>query len=319
MNLKEFKDKYQKVQVEHFQHSSTDTPEVSVLVQTFNHGSYLEDCLKGILEQKTDFLIEIILGEDNSTDNTIEICRDYAKKFPEKIRLFLHHPSNKIKILGRTTGNFNAFYNLLNARGKYIAFCEGDDVWMDPYKIQKQVDLLKTGEDFAFTYHSFLEVREDLQLIPQENFVEQPRKNIKSIELKKLIYHPLLSTVCFKNFFKEQIPEEIIEVLNVDSCIISILGNYGCGYFQSEINSSLYRRHEGGIWSKKSKFSKYKSKILTYSKLKKFYSNRGDKMVSQYFEQKIKWVQKMHIAGALKSGSFYVAIRAYMKMLLKNY
>ena len=79
-----------------------------------------------------------------------EICIEYAQKYPEKIRLFLHHPSNKIKVLDIITGNFNGFYNFYNTRGNYIAFCEGDDYWTDPLKLQKQVDYLKKILNLCF-------------------------------------------------------------------------------------------------------------------------------------------------------------------------
>ncbi|MDZ7795668.1 MAG: glycosyltransferase [Candidatus Marinimicrobia bacterium] len=64
---------------------------VSVVVVTYQHSNYIKDCLDGILMQKTDFPVEILLGEDASTDGTREICIEYANKYPDKIRLFLHH------------------------------------------------------------------------------------------------------------------------------------------------------------------------------------------------------------------------------------
>ncbi|MGI9526134.1 MAG: glycosyltransferase family 2 protein, partial [Weeksellaceae bacterium] len=142
MNLSEFKSTYEKVPVEEFPHTVPSDVKVSVCVQTYNHGEYIRECLESILSQKTDFNYEILVGEDASSDNTREVCIELAEKFPEKIRLFLHHRENNIFINGNPTGRFNMLYNFSSAQGEYIAFCEGDDYWIDEYKLQRQSDFL---------------------------------------------------------------------------------------------------------------------------------------------------------------------------------
>src|SRR3954469_12007804 len=116
MNSEEFKKKYEKVRVEPFPNYVTEYPLVSVCVQTYQHVNYIKDCMEGILMQQTNFPFEILLGEDQSTDGTREICIEYAQKYPDKIRLFLHHRENNIKINGRQTGLFNFLYNFFSAR-----------------------------------------------------------------------------------------------------------------------------------------------------------------------------------------------------------
>ena len=137
MSLEEFKSKYEKVPVEHYPTKVPEEPLVSVCVQTYQHVDYIEDCLEGILMQETSFSYEILLGEDASTDSTRNICIEYAERYPDKIRLFLHSRENNIEIGGQPTGRFNYLYNLYNANGKYIALCEGDDYWTDSLKLQK--------------------------------------------------------------------------------------------------------------------------------------------------------------------------------------
>lgn len=316
MNFEAFKNKYQKAEVEHFPHQVPSKPTLSVLVQAYNHEAFIKQCLESILEQNTDFDYEILLGEDYSTDSTREICREYATRYPDKVRLFLHHPDNKIKVLNTTTGNFNAFYNLFSARGKYIAFCEGDDYWNDPAKLQKQVEALRTNSELAFTYHSYQEVNYEEQPLSKEIVLEQPKHDFSQEELKKLIYHPLLSTMCFRNF-KMDLPEQMAEVINVDSFLLSLLGNYGEAKFFKEIKSSFYRRHEGGIWSGERKELKFNSKLLTYRKLINYYSSENKQInivkffQSQYnlivrqlffyylIERKI-WLSLKLIAGSYK-------------------
>lgn len=153
MNFQEFKSKYQKAPVEEYPNKVTDAPLVSVCVVTYQHKDYVRQCLDGILMQKTDFPFEVLLGEDASTDGTREICIEYAERYPDKIRLFLHERANNIHINGSPTGRFNFLYNLYSARGEYIALCEGDDYWKDTLKLQKQIDILNDITEVQVVYH----------------------------------------------------------------------------------------------------------------------------------------------------------------------
>lgn len=131
------------------------SPLVSVTVATYQHVNYIKECLDGILMQKTDFPYEIILGEDGSTDGTQQICKEYAEKFPDKIRLFIRDRrlSQYKGSDGRIT-RFNGIWNRMSCRGKYIAWCEGDDYWIDSCKLQKQVNFLETHSNYVLSHTS---------------------------------------------------------------------------------------------------------------------------------------------------------------------
>jgi glycosyltransferase involved in cell wall biosynthesis len=120
-------------------------PMVSVLTTTFQHVNFIKDCIEGVLSQKTTFPIEYLIGEDFSTDGTREIVFEYAKKYPDIIRV-ITADYNMHKYKG------NSRRLKLNARGKYIAICEGDDCWTDLYKLQKQVDFLETHPDYGLIH-----------------------------------------------------------------------------------------------------------------------------------------------------------------------
>ena len=92
---------------------SSQFPKVSVCVQTYQHGNYIKQCLESILMQKTTFPFEIILGDDESTDGTREICQEYANKYKDKIQLFLRHRKDVIYVNGNATGRFNFIENCL--------------------------------------------------------------------------------------------------------------------------------------------------------------------------------------------------------------
>ncbi|MGI0107060.1 glycosyltransferase [Salinimicrobium sp. WS361] len=300
MNFKEFRARYQKCEIKHYPSKVQEKPLLSVIVQTYNHERFISQCLNSILKQKTNFPFEILLGEDTSKDTTRIICQKYAHRFPEKIRLFLHHPNNKIHILGVPTGNFNAIYNLFQAKGRFIAFCEGDDIWQDPLKLQKQVDLLLVNPNIAFNYHSFIEVNENEEPLPIDKILDQPVFPIDRNELKTLTYHPLLSTVCFRNYFIEGIPEEFPEVINVDSFLISLLGNYGTAEYMKNITPSYYRRHEGGIWSGRIKELKLRSKILTFQQLSSYYRKQREHRMENHFNSLIKETSRILLLSYLR-------------------
>lgn len=121
-------------------------PLVSIRTSTYNHGPYIKQCIEGVLMQKTNFAFEYIIGEDFSTDETREIVFDYARKYPNIIRVITADYNVGSKANGR---------RCINAcRGKYMALCEGDDYWTDPLKLQKQVDFLEGHPEYTMCFHN---------------------------------------------------------------------------------------------------------------------------------------------------------------------
>lgn len=318
MDFQEFRANFQKEKVEEVMNQAPSKPMVSVYVQTYQHKKYIKKCLNSILEQKTNFDFEILLGEDHSNDGTREICQDYARRFPEKIRLFLHHRENQIKIMGEPTSNFNAFYNFFSAKGKFIAFCEGDDFWEDPLKLQKQVDFLKINSEYIFTYHGVETVDENDQPISGLKDFTQPELDISSEELSKGVYHPLLLSICFRNVL-EEIPPEITQVINVDTFLLSLFGHYGQAKFLSEISPAKYRKHAGGIWSTRNKKKKFLSKIITLRELSRFYLRQQNKELNEIYFTKLQNSYKMLINYYLKNRDLFSASKSLGKLfILRN-
>ena len=118
---------------------------VSVVMVTYNHESFIARSIEGVLSQQTTFPIELVIGEDCSPDNTRDILVEYQRRHPDKVRLLLWN---------RNAGAALNFKETLSAcHGQYIAFCEGDDYWTDPHKLQRQVDLLDGRKDLALCHH----------------------------------------------------------------------------------------------------------------------------------------------------------------------
>ena len=123
-------------------------PLVSVIMITYGHEKYIEEAIRGIFLQKTNFPLELIISNDNSPDFTDEIVKNIIKSAPENISVnYIQHPEN--------IGMHHNFTSALRtAQGKYIAVCEGDDYWTDENKLKKQIDFLEKNEDFTLTFHN---------------------------------------------------------------------------------------------------------------------------------------------------------------------
>lgn len=128
---------------------------VSIIVPTYNHEKYIRQALDSILMQEVTFPYEILIGDDSSTDSTPSILKCYHAKYPDIIRLTLHHIN-----IGATQ---NAYQLLTSAKGKYLATLEGDDFWTDPCKLQKQIDFLEQHLEYIGCTHNFTLVNEEGQ------------------------------------------------------------------------------------------------------------------------------------------------------------
>ncbi|HOY33071.1 MAG TPA: glycosyltransferase [Bacteroidales bacterium] len=272
-------------------------PMVQVQTITYQHGPYIRDCIEGILMQKTTFPFEYLIGEDCSTDGTREIVLEYAQKYPGRIRVIT--ADENMGMMG------NIRRCRMASRGKYIALCEGDDYWTDPYKLQKQVDFLENNPDVAITYHDASRVDNNKNIIEESLLPEDRKRDFSSEELKKGIWI-MTNTMCFRNVV-DQYPENYFKVVNGDTFITSLLGNYGRGAYLTGIKPSCYRISNTGIWSMKTDVERKIRTLATPLELMKFYNKRNDRAFYEYYkdsarklilsllENKLSKKQKKHI------------------------
>lgn len=246
-----------------------ETPLVSVIVATYQHERFIKQCLDGILMQITNFPIEVIVGEDESKDATRSICIEYANSHQDKIRLFLRDRklSQYYDSHGKFIGRFNGIWNRMSARGKYIAMCEGDDYWIDPLKLQKQVDFLETNQSFSLVYHNMYFKNELDNTLKISDWPQKPYLTINDLALNNYIY---TASVVFR---RESLKvNKILENLPFgDYFMWLIIAKQGrIKYFDEPMG--VYRIHEGGIWSTMNYHTR-QAKTL-----------RGKKMLISYFK-----------------------------------
>ena len=123
---------------------------VAIECLVYNHKPYLRQCLDGFVMQKTNFRFVAIVHDDCSTDGSQEIIREYEEKYPDIIRPIYEVENQYSKRDGKLMRIVNEALNATEA--KYLAFCEGDDCWIDPLKLQKQVDYLNANKRCGLVY-----------------------------------------------------------------------------------------------------------------------------------------------------------------------
>lgn len=219
---------------------------VSVCIMTYNQKEFIEECINSILRQETTFSFEIIIGEDESNDGTREICLAYAKKYPEKIRLLLHKRANNIKINDKPTGRFNFLYNLLHARGEFIALCEADDFWTDNFKLTKQVQLLENNPQCTGCFHDF-----QINYVGNSRSRIQKYRGIKQFDLEYFLKkNPYIATasLVFKKSILRNVPNSITKLFAADfllKYIILLSGNF----VHVDSVMSAYNKGTEGSWT----------------------------------------------------------------------
>ena len=264
---------------------------VSICCITYNHESYIADALEGFLMQKTDFKYEILIHDDASTDKTAEIIRKYELMHPDIIKPIYQHInqySKGVKILPK--------YLYSMAKGRYIALCEGDDYWTDENKLQIQFDCLENNPNAVCCYHDDRILTKD-GLSSETRLASHDKRDFTGYEMRacKVLILPL--TIFFRNLdILRNYPPEAGHVKNGDTFLFSILGQYGSGIYLPMIGSSVYRVHDGGIWSMKTTQEHEAMRMNTWFWISEYYLRLGDHKLSNRFKDRIIYMMFSHMS-----------------------
>lgn len=186
--------------------------------------------------QKTKFPFEVLVHEDASTDNTAEVLRAYQKKYPEILKVVYQTENQYLKQ--------NSLTNILfvQSQGEYIATCEGDDFWIDPLKLQKQVDFLDQNQDFQVVFTNTNIVDSNNVVIKEKN-IEDSNKSVFT-HLDMPIFAPTLTRLIRNNNLAYLNELDFV----VDETQLVYQSKFGKVKFLDEVTAS-YRKHNQGEWS----------------------------------------------------------------------
>ncbi|MCB0784993.1 MAG: glycosyltransferase [Flavobacteriales bacterium] len=243
-------------------------PLVSVVTVTYQHAAFIEECVKSVLAQRTDFPFELLIGEDQSTDGTREICQRLADAHPERIRLFLRDRKDVIHILGRPTGRANVIGLYHEARGKYIAVCPGDDHWTDPGKLQRQVDLMEARQELSACFTNAWEERAGERNDYLRGWLkgQVPTGDLGPGDVLLRNYVPS-QTFLFRRDLLLPLPKEFWTAPISDHLLVLHLASQGpIGYLDG--HTAVRRAHPGGLISMKGALHKIEVNVATMEALR---------------------------------------------------
>ncbi|WP_439883031.1 glycosyltransferase [Pontibacter sp. MBLB2868] len=248
-------------------------PLVSVCMLTYNHERFIAQAIESVIAQKVDFTIELVIGEDSSTDKTRELCEKYALLYPEIVKLLPKAAHN----LGSQK---NFIYTFSNCTGKYVAMLEGDDFWSDPLKLQKQVNYLENNPDFVLSFHDITVINETGEETDDKRLPHEKKRDYDKNELLLGHYLPTPTTV-FRNFAFDDYKQYFEKTINGDTILQAILTQMGKVKFIDSIQGSVIRVHSGGVWSSRGYLERWCWSLKTY---RITYSLLGKDLKSQVFQ-----------------------------------
>ncbi len=259
--------------------------EVSIVCNTYNHEKYIGEALEGFLNQKTDFKFEVLIHDDASTDHTAEIIKEFEEKYPEVIQPIYQSENQYSKGINVTTT-----FQYPRAKGKYIAFCEGDDFWTDELKLQKQYNLMEKYPEVNMSAHTVIAVKDG-----EEKFRFAPSKKECIFSTEEVIKGggDFVSTnsLFYRKKMLEKIPK-FYENLGLDYSL-QIWGSLNGGMLYLPECMGAYRVATPGSWTtrisqNRERYVSFKRRII---KMLKELDEETNKKYTKVIEDKIKEIE----------------------------
>lgn len=282
------------------------TPLVSVRVVTYNHEKFIAECIEGILMQRTTFPFEVVIGEDCSTDGTRAQVLAYQAQYPDKIRAIVSETN--------VGGMKNAMRVQQACTGKYHAFCEGDDYWIDPLKLQKQVDFLEAHPEVSLCFHNLMilnETKTYARLCYPQPF--PATMNFDEVNANCQIIAPMVSIMARAEVLNS-LPEWRQNIRFSDVLLWLWCAHHGKFGYLADV-MSVYRRHSGGITT-----TVKQSDAIRFAEVTAIYRRFDEETDHQHhaaIQSKIHHAQDLHQRARLGWAYFALHPRQFFQRLQK--
>ena len=290
-------------------------PTVSVCIITYNHAHNIRRCIEGALMQKTTFPFEIVIGEDCSTDGTREIIMDYSNCYPDIIRVITS---------GANVGAGENYKRTNHAcRGEFIAYCEGDDYWIDPLKLQKQYETIRKYNSVLITHStlvcSYINGKLSGEIYFRKAMDESGFLDVKDIITLESHFHT--SSFFINAHFINNLPEWISQSPVGDYPVKVISAHLGGIYYINEF-MSVYQKNTPGSFTNRKRESKIQNEAWISDHEKELvimYKN-----LDQFTEYKYSDVIKLHIRDRYtsyyqKNGNLdFLELSGFNKYMIKQ-
>lgn len=231
----------------------------SINCVTYNHAKYIRNALDSFLMQKTDFKFEILVHDDASTDGTSDIIREYAQRYPHLVFPLIQTENQ----YSRGIDNISGAFNFPRARGKYIFMCDGDDYFLSPHKLQRQVNYMEAHPECTLCIHSAT-----IDLVGKAVTESQmrPYRGNRIISPEEIVDKTsgyAMSSMAFPAWLVRNLPDYYVDCPVGDTPIQLMAAAKGYGYYMDEAMSA-YRVGVSGSWTAEGKAGDYKAKQKAY-------------------------------------------------------
>lgn len=261
----------------------TTAPLVDINLITYNHERFIAKAIESVLEQKTDFVYRLTIGDDCSTDNTKAIIRDYAQQYPDRIQVLLASEHRGIERKDRVSIEV-----LRLNTSKYVALLDGDDYWTDPHKLQKQVDFLESHPECTMCFHNTMIFYEDGSQEPT-TFCPPNQKVISTLE--DLLSGNFIQScsILFRRGLFGEFPDWFYTSKMGDWPIHIMNARHGnIGYIDEVMGA--YRIHRGGLWSLQKRTHQIVESISVLDHINAYLDFKYEKEIRT---TKAKWYQEL--------------------------
>lgn len=274
-------------------------PKVSILVITLDHDPYLAQTLDSLLGQRCDFSFEILIGEDCSKDQTLAICEDYQQRFPGIVRVV-----SSEKNVGMHRNLARIWHR---ARGQYIAICEGDDYWVDPLKLAKQVAFLEARPAYTLCGAYTQKIRQEKDGSWHDAGLIGPVMLKEAYSVEDLIpeYSFHTSSVMVRKDCV-RFPVWFWDMYCADRPLYLLCAEQGPAGFIPEV-MSVYRLHGTGIWSPTGLLGKAEKGQKLFETLDAYFGRQHHRLIQRTLCDII-W---SYMAEALGAGQLPAARRLF--------
>ena len=273
---------------------------LSICCITYNHAKFIRQCLDGFVMQKTNFKFEVLIHDDASTDGTAEIIKEYEQKYPDIIKPIYQTENQWSKGVPASK-----IFQWPRIQGKYVALCEGDDYWIDPNKLQKQVDYLEAHPECSVCFHP-------VKVIFDKNDIDEytfpTKKQIKNgFSFENLLQYNFIQTNSVVYRWRKDMCEVYPNgILPGDWYMHLLHAKIGEIAYLPDV-MAVYRKHEGGIWYKDIHLKYAKQEIKFYNFVYKNITNSSQ----EYFNNVYLPNFKLIIDSLYQNGNIKVLNQIY--------
>ena len=276
-------------------------PKVSISCVTYNHEPFLRECFDGFLMQQCDFEFEILVYDDASTDKTQEIITEYQSKHPGIFKPILQTENQWSK----GVRGINVKFNFPRVKGKYIALCEGDDYWIDPLKLQKQVDFLEQNQEIGLVHTNYKILNENTSQLLTKKVLNRNNENEH--------YHKTGDIRFLTVLFRSKYLTQIQELFNQDFMLKSTAADRALFMLISTLSKLHFLNFTSGVYrigtqDSASNFQEKEKEIL-------FKKNMTELNISLFDYLAISKHRKKFEDGLI----YYTALLKYKKNFFKTF